>query len=249
MAGQITLYKDEQRSLPLTNGLWTTTVDLGTATIPNVGSNPQPPVPCYGKNTGTTTIQNIYITPISGGGMGGSQLASDTDITSDNAGTAGTFGSDGTQVLVYTGNLEPAAPAPSTNTTSNVSNPTTQPTLSIGPSATRLHAGTYTLAYTFVGTNGETNLSPTSAITIAAGQSVQVSAISLITNATGVKFYLSYRSNDPSLFYAGSNGGAAQIELMGAKGFFEFWVRQNVKSTDTPGIKQARLQIDATDIG
>jgi hypothetical protein len=43
--------------------------------------------------------------------------------------------------------------------------------------------------------------------------------------------------------------GAAAIDLLGARGFFRFWVRQTIDSADTPGIRQAKLQLDATDIG
>jgi hypothetical protein len=249
MAGQITLYKDEQRSQPLTDGSWLTTVDLGTAVIPALNNAPQPGVLCYGKNTGTTTIQAIAVTPIAGGGSGGAQLASDTDIAVDASGTPGQYGIDGAQVTVMSGSLGPALTIPQSNNSTNITNPSTQPTISVGTMSSTLSGGAYTVAYSFTNSFGETMVSPSATLTITAGQTVRVSAIALGANATGVKFYMSYRPNDTTLFYSAQNGGSAQIELFGAQGFFQFWVRQTLRPSDTPGIKQARLQIDAIDIG
>jgi len=250
MSAQITLYKDVQLTIPLTNGTWVDAVDLGTATIPASGTSPQTPVCVYAKNTGTTTIRDIYITPIAGGGSGGAQFSADIAIAPDVTGAFGSFGAVATQHLVFAGNCERARSTPSSNTSVNITNPGTPPTLSAGVLSSNLPAGTYTVAYSFTNLNGETLISPTANFTITAGQSVQVSAIALAANATGINYYMSYRAGDSSsLFLAGNNVGAAAIDLLGAKGFFRFWVRQVIDSADTPGIRQAKLQLVATDIG
>lgn len=250
MAGQITLYKDAQLTQPLTNGTWATTVDLGSATIPAQGEVLQAGVLCYGKNTGTTTIRQINITPVASSGTGGQELAADVEIAPDVHGTEGSYGGAGTQALVYPGNLQVATHYPSTNTSGTVADPNVLANLSVGANSTNLPAGLYTVGYAFFNSTGETRLSPTSPITLAAGQSVRVGAVPLPPNATGVRFYLSDRAGDATgLYLAGTNAGYTQIELMGAYGFFQFWARQRVTSADTPGVKQAKLQIDALDIG
>ena len=250
MSAQIRLYKDVQLTVPLTDGTWADAVDLGTSTIPSSGSSPQTSVCVYAKNTGTTTIRDIYIRPIAGGGSGGSQFAADIQIAQDVAGVVGSFGAVGTQQLVYSGNCGFAQSVPSSNTSVNISNPGTPPTLSAGSLSSNLPAGVYTVAYSFTNLNGETLISPTANFTITAGQSIRVSAIALATNATAINYYISYRAGDSSsLFFSSSNGGATAIDLLGARGFFRFWVRQTIDSADTPGIRQAKLQLDGTDIG
>ena len=250
MSAQIILYKDIQLTVPLTDGTWVDAVDLGTSTIPSSGSSPQSPVCVYAKNTGTTTIRDIYIRPIAGGGSGGAQFSADVQIAPDVGGVAGTFGAVGTQQIVFPGNCGFARAVPGSNTSINISNPGTPPALSAGSLSSNLPAGTYTVAYSFTNSNGETLISPTANFTITSQQSVRVAAISLATNATGINYYISYRENDSSsLFYSSSNSGAAAIDLLGARGFFRFWVRQTIDSADTPGIRQAKLQLDATDIG
>lgn len=249
MSAQITLYKDVQLTIPLTDGTWVSAVDLGTSTIPSSGSSSQAPVCIYAKNTGTTTIRDIYIRPIAGGGSGGSQFAADIQIAQDVAGVAGVFGAVGTQQLVFAGNCGFAKSTPVSNTSINISNPGTPPTLSVGSLSSNLPAGVYTVAYSFTNSNGETLVSPTANFTITAQQSVRVAAIALATNATGVNYYISYRAGDSTIFFSSSNGGAAAIDLLGARGFFRFWTRQTIDSADTPGIRQAKLQLDGTDIG
>lgn len=249
MSAQIRLYKDVQLTIPLTDGTWVDAVDLGTATIPSSGSASQTPVCVYAKNTGTTTIRDIYIRPIAGGGSGGSQFAADIQIAQDVTGNYGSFGAVGTQQLVFPGNCGFAKTTPGSNTSVNISNPGTPPTLSAGSLSSNLPAGVYTVAYSFTNSNGETLISPTANFTITAGQSVRVSSIALATNATGINYYISYRAGDTSLFYSSANGGGVAIDLLGARGFFRFWVRQTIDSADTPGNRQAKLQLDATDIG
>lgn len=249
MAGQITLYKDSALTQALTNGAWTTYVDLGTGNIPGSGSSAQTPVACYGKNTGTTTMRDIYITPITGGSPTGADLVADAEIAPDVTGAAGSFGSEGAQVQVFTGNLGIAIPVPGSNTSGNITNPTTAPTLSVGSGSSNLPAGTYTVAYSFTNSTGETLISNTATITITAGQTIQVASIALGTNATGVNYYMSFRAGNSTTFYSAKNGGGANITLTGAQGFFQFWIRTNLHSTDTPGLKQAQIQLDCTNIG
>jgi hypothetical protein len=250
MSAQIRLYKDVQLTIPLTDGTWVDAVDLGTSTIPTSGSSPQTAICVYAKNTGTTTIRDIYIRPIAGGGSAGSQLAADIQIAQDIAGATGSFGAVGTQQLVLSGNCGFAKGVPGSNTTTNVSNPGTPPTLSAGVLSSNLPAGVYTVAYSFTNVNGETLISPTANFTITAQQSVRVASIALATNATGINYYISYRASDSSsLFFSNNNVGGTSIDLLGARGFFRFWTRQTIDSADTPGIRQAKLQLDGTDIG
>lgn len=250
MSAQIILYKDIQLTVPLTDGTWVDAVDLGTSTIPSSGVSPQTPVSVFAKNTGTTTIRDIYIRPIAGGGSGGASFAADLQIAPDVAGAYGTFGAVGTQQLVFPGNCGFAQSTPVSNTSINIANPTNPPVLSAGSLSSNLPAGVYTVAYSFTNLNGETLISPTANFTITAQQSVRVAAIALAVNATGINYYMSYRAGDSSsLFFSSNNGGATAIDLLGARGFFRFWVRQTIDSSDTPGVRQAKLQLDATDIG
>jgi len=250
MSAQIRLYKDVQLTIPLTDGTWVDAVDLGTSTIPSSGSSPQTPQCVYAKNTGTTTIRDIYIRPIAGGGSGGSQFSADIQVALDVAGAYDAFGAVGTQKLVLAGNCGFAQSTPGSNTSVNISNPGTPPTLCAGSLSSNLPAGAYTVAYSFTNSNGETLISPTSNFTITDQQSVRVAAIALAINATGINYYISYLAGDSSsLFFSSSNVGATSIDLLGARGFFRFWVRQTIDSADTPGIRQAKLQLDGTDIG
>lgn len=250
MSAQITLYQDAQLTMPLSDGTWITAVNLGTATIPSSGSSLQTPVCVFAKNNGTTTIANIYITPIVGGGENGTQFAADISIAPDITGVAGTFGALSTQTLVFSGDCYQSSAIPESNTSTDITNPSIAPTLSVGEASSNLPAGTYTVAYTFTNLDGETLISPTTSITLTAGQSISVSAISLITNATGINYYMSYiAGNSSSLFFSGSNSGGASIDLIGANGFFQFWVRQTVSSSNTAGVEQAKLELNATDLG
>jgi len=250
MSAQITLYKDVQLTVPITDGTWVDAVDLGTATIPSSGTSPQAPVCVYAKNSGTTTIRDIYIRPIAGGGASGSQLAADISVAPDVGGVYGVFGAVGAQQIVFPGNCGFAKGIPGSNTSVNITNPNVAPTLAVGSLSSNLPAGTYTVAYSFTNSNGETLISPTTNITITSQQSIRVSAIGLGTNATGINYYVSYRAGDASgLYFSSNNGGGASIDLLGARGFFRFWVRQTIDNLDAPGSRQAKLQLDATDIG
>lgn len=252
MSAQISLYKDAARTQMLSVDLFTTTIDLGLATIPSTGTSPQSAYPCYCKNTGDRVMQDVYATAaVSSAGRNSAALVADTDITPDLTGSPNSngWGTDGGQVLVYSGMLNPATPAPSSNTSGNVSNPTMAPTLSVGPGSTNLSAGQYLVAYTYANSTGETLVSPTASLTINAGQSVRVSAVPLTSGATFIRFYITFLAGSTALFFAAQNNGGVQIDLSSAQGFFQFWVRQNLKSADIPGTRQAKLQLDSMDIG
>lgn len=95
-----------------------------------------------------------------------------------------------------------------------VTNPTVAPTLTaVTPgTATSLAAGTYTSGYAWTNSAGQTLISPTATVTIAAGQEIQVSALTLPTGATAVDYYLSTSANGSTLAFDASGTGA-QIEL------------------------------------
>lgn len=95
-----------------------------------------------------------------------------------------------------------------------VTNPTTAPVLiAVTPGTlTNLAAGNYTVGYTFTNANGETLMSPTSTVTLTAGQEIQVDAITLETGATGINYYMSTAVGSSTLAYD-ANGTGAQVDL------------------------------------
>jgi len=92
-----------------------------------------------------------------------------------------------------------------------VSPPSAAPTLTaVTPSsATGLAAGTYYVAYTWTNAYGQTTASPTASVAIAAGQAVQVSALSLPPGVTGVDYYMSTAAGSTTLGYVASGNGTA----------------------------------------
>jgi hypothetical protein len=203
----------------------------------------------YGLNTGTTTMLDVYIQPTAGTGVHGSDFVSNMQIAPDSYGTPGSYGTLGNNVLVYSGELAPSQSEPTTNTSVDISNPSSGPSLTSSSTSSNLAAGTYKVAYSFTNANGETLVSPTTNITITSGQSITVSSITLATNATGINYYLTPIAGRTELYLAGSNSGGSSITLSKVKGFFRFWVRQVVSSTDPTGVYQAQLTVSAVDIG
>lgn len=251
MSGLIKLFSDNLLSLELSNGSWASTIVLPTVVLPISGDVLSSDVPGYGMNLGTTTMQNIILQSYAGVGVHGTDFAANLQIAPDVFGTPGSHGSDGAAVVVFSGNLLPSKAAPGFNTTSPVVvNPTSPPALSETVSAgTNLAAGTYTVGYTCTNSLGETLMSPVSTISIAAGSSIHVGAISLLTNSTGINYYMCLVPGLTDLYLAGSNSGAAAIDLVYPNGFFRFWMRQDVNSGDPTGVYQGQIQLTATDIG
>jgi hypothetical protein len=193
---------------------------------------------------------DVYILPEASTGVNGTSFVSNLQIAPDVIGSPGSYGSLGTSVLVYSGDLAPSQSSPATNTSSpSISNPASAPTLTGVSGSTNLGAGTYKVAYSFTNAGGETLLSATTSITITSGQAIRVSSIPLITNATGINYYLTPIAGRNELYLADSNSGGANIDLTSVSGFFKFWVRQQVASSDPTGVYQAQLTVNAVDIG
>jgi hypothetical protein len=250
MAGIITLYKNAALTQELSDQAWTQSILLPTISLPGSGISTSSAVPGYILNTGTTTMLDVYLEPDAGTGLHGSDFVSNLQIAPDVTGSPGTYGSLGASVLVYEGELAPSENEPASNTASpSISNPGSAPSLSAVSGSTNLGAGTYSVAYSYKNSGGQTLISPKATITITAGQAIRVASVGLITNATGVNYYLSAVPGQTNTYLSNSNSNGAQIDLDSAKGFVKFWVRQTVASSDPTGVYQAQLTVSAVDIG
>jgi len=249
MSGIITLYKNSALTQDLSNSSWVQSIILPTTTVPVSGTVTSSGVAGYGLNTGTTTMLDVYIQPTAGTGVHGSDFVSNMQIAPDLRGTPDTYGTLGNNVLVYSGELAPSQSEPTVNTSVDISNPSSGPSLSASSTTSNLAAGTYKVAYSFSNANGETLVSPTTSITITSGQSITVASISLATNATGINYYLTPIAGRSELYLSGNNSGGSSITLSEVTGFFRFWVRQVVSSTDPTGVYQAQLTVSAVDLG
>jgi hypothetical protein len=156
----------------------------------------------------------------------------------------------GANVLIYEGQFQPSQAEPNVNNSSpSISNPVTAPTLTAVAGSTNLGAGTYKVSYSFTNAGGETLASSKSTITIAAGEAIRVSAISLITNATAINYYLTPIAGGTDVYLSSSNSGGSSIDLESVQGFAKFWVRHQVGSSDPTGVYQAQLTVSSIDIG
>lgn len=111
------------------------------------------------------------------------------------------------------GDVAVTAPSATLAGVPNVTNPSVIPTLTAISGSTALAAGTYTIGYTFTTIWGETLISPTSTVTITAGQAIQVSAIAPPFGATGVNYYLSIAAGS-STVALDLSGTGAQLNLI-----------------------------------
>lgn len=75
--------------------------------------------------------------------------------------------------------------------------------------ATTLAAGTYDVAVTFTNLWGETTASAVSSVTLTSGQAVDVATITLVTGATGVRYYMSEAAGSTTILYDAQGTGAA----------------------------------------
>ena len=260
MSGLITLYKNAALTQELSDGSWVQSMLLPTTTLPGTGSTTTSGVAGYALNEGTTTMLDVYIQPVSGGGLNGTSFSNNIQIAQDSLGTPGTpgtYGSSGANVLVYSGQFAPAVAEPASNTSSPaVTNPSTAPTLAaIGTttlaalgSTSTFAAGTYTVAYSYTNAGGETLVSSSGAIVLSAGQGIRVNQITLGTNATGINYYVSPIANRTEIYKSGTGTGGSAT-LLGVTGFLRFWARQVVDYTDPTGVYQAQLTVSAIDIG
>jgi hypothetical protein len=250
MAGIITLYKDTALSLELSDQAWTQSIVLPTTSVPLSGITTSSGVAGYALNTGTTTMLDVYLQPEASTGLNGTSFVSNLQIAPDVTGSPGTYGSLGSNVLIFDGEFLPSQSEPNTNTSSpSITNPNSAPTVSAVGSSTNLGAGTYKVAYSFKNASGETLISPLATITISAGDLIRVSSISLTTNATGVNYYLSPVPGRTEVYLAATNSGGENTDLTSVRGFVKFWARQQVGSSDPTGVYQAQLTISAVDIG
>jgi hypothetical protein len=250
MAGIITLYKDAALSLELSDQAWSQSVVLPNITVPLSGSTTSSAVAGYALNTGTTTMLDVYLKPEASTGLHGDAFEANIQIAPDVMGSPGSYGSLGANVLIFDGQFPPSQAEPNVNNASPaISNPATAPTLTAVAGSTNLGAGTYKVSYSFTNSGGETLASTKSTITITAGQAIRVSAISLITNATGINYYLTPVAGGNDVYLSSENNGAATIDLDSVKGFAKFWVRHQVGSSDPTGIYQAQLTVNSIDIG
>lgn len=250
MAGIITLYRNNALTQDLSDESWAQSLILPTVSVPQNGTTTTAGTAGYGLNTGTTTMLDVYIQPAASTGLRGAEFVANMQIAADNQGSPGTYAASGGNCLVYTGALAPSKASPASNTSSPaITNPASAPTVSAVAGSTNLAAGVYKVAYSFTNNAGETLVSPTATITINAGQAIRVTAIALTTNATGINYYLTPIAGRNELYKAASNSGGANIDLSQAIGFFRFWVRQVVDSTDPTGVYQAQLTVSSVDIG
>ncbi|MCL6442474.1 MAG: baseplate J/gp47 family protein [Alicyclobacillus sp.] len=128
------------------------------------------------------------------------------------------------------------SPATSLPAIPYVANPTTGPTLTavtVTPS-TNLAAGTYTVGYTFTNPWGETELSPTATVTIAAGQAIQVSPLTLPVGATGANYYLS-----------SAGGTSVTFDISGPGGQINLTVEPSADAASPPSSNTAQIQGNA----
>jgi hypothetical protein len=250
MAGTITLYKNAALTQELSDQAWTQSILLPTVSLPLSGVTTSSGVAGYALNTGVTTMLDVYLQPVASTGLNGTSFVSNLQIAADVNGSPGSYGGLGTSVLIYNGEFSPSQSEPVANTADPViSNPGSAPTLSAISGTTNLGAGTYSVAYSYKNAGGETLISPKSTITISSGQAVRVASVGLITNATGVNYYLSAIPGQTNTFLANSNANGAQIDLDKVRGFAKFWVRQQVGSSDPTGVYQAQLTVSSVDIG
>ncbi len=100
-----------------------------------------------------------------------------------------------------------------------VANPATAPLLTAVSGSTALAAGSYDVAVTFTNLWGETVSSTSASVTLTAGQTIQVSAITLPLGATGVNYYLSEAAGSSTVLYDASGSGAqTQLTALPASG-------------------------------
>jgi|OM-RGC.v1.010076627 hypothetical protein len=257
MSGLITLYKNAALTQELSDGSWVQSMLLPTTTLPGTGSTTTSGVAGYALNEGTTTMLDVYIQPVAGGGLNGTSFSNNIQIAPDHLGTPGTYGSSGSNVLVYSGEFAPSVAEPGFNTSSPlISNPSTAPTLAaIGTttlaasgSTSTFAAGTYTVAYSYTNAGGETLVSSSSTIALSAGQGIRVNQISLGTDATGIVYYVSPIANRTEIYKSGTGTGGTAT-LTGVTGFLRFWARQVVDYNDPTGVYKAQLTVSAIDIG
>jgi hypothetical protein len=250
MAGIISLYKNAALTQELSDQAWTQSILLPTISLPGSGTTISDAVPGYALNTGTTTMLDVYLQPVASTGLHGSDFVNNLQLAPDVNGSPGSYGALGASILLFEGEFLPSQLEPSTNNASPaITNPASAPSLSAIAASTNLGAGTYSVAYSYRNSGGETIISPKATITISAGDAIRVSSVGLVTNATGVNYYMSAVAGQTDTYLSSTNSNGAQIDLESVRGFAKFWVRQQVGAADPTGVYQAQLTVTAIDIG
>ncbi len=249
MSGLITLYKNAALTQELSDGSWAQSLILPTLTLPGSGTTTTSGVVGYALNNGTTTMQDVYIQPTAGAGINGTSFVANLQIAPDSQGTPGTFGASGGNVLVFSGNFSPSTSEPNSNSSSPaISNPSTAPTLAAVGTTSNLPGGVYTVAYSYTNAGGETLVSSSGTITITSGQAIQVASLGLVSNATGINYYMSPIPGRTEIYKATAGTGTTVV-LTQVEGFCRFWARQVVDYNDPTGYYQAQLTVTSVDIG
>jgi len=86
-----------------------------------------------------------------------------------------------------------------------IADPAVNPTVTASSGA--LAAGAYLVAYAYRNANGNTNLSPISAITLTASQKIDVTTISLPVGADSVDWFVSVEANSGTMLLVANNDG------------------------------------------
>lgn len=127
--------------------------------------------------------------------------------------SAGTFAA-GTAL-----DLTKYAPAPlSLKNTTKVISPASGPTVAAAAGSTAFGAGSWNVAFSFTTPAGETLPSPLTATTLTSGQQLNVSAVTVPANATGVNYYVSISVGSTTLGLVASSASGAAISLTVAGG-------------------------------
>lgn len=86
-----------------------------------------------------------------------------------------------------------------------IDDPTAAPTL--GSSAGALAAGTYLVSYAYRNANGNTNISPITAITLTANKQIDVTTVSLPAGADSIDWFVSVEANSGTMQLIANNNG------------------------------------------
>lgn len=112
-----------------------------------------------------------------------------------------------TEIVVYSkyGVLN-FTPALEENHFAEMADPSVSPT--VVASSGGLAAGAYLVSYAYRNANGNTNLSPISAITLTASQQIDVTGIALPTGAASIDWFVSVEANSGTMLLVANNNGS-----------------------------------------
>lgn len=121
--------------------------------------------------------------------------------------TRGTAGGFDTEIVITSkyGVLN-FTPALEEDHFAEIADPTVAPT--VAASSGVLAAGAYLVSYAYRNANGNTNLSPISAITLTANQQIDVTGIALPAGATSIDWFVSVEVNSGTMLLVNNNNGS-----------------------------------------